>query len=368
MNVFYMPTRLISGKDCVRSNASVFNKAGTKAIIVCGRNSARLCGALDDVEAVLNENGQSYVLFNEIMPNPTIDIVYKGAQLAKENGADFVIAIGGGSPMDAAKSIAVLAVSDINREDIFKGGFTKALPMIHIPTTAGTGSEVTPYSILTNDAVQSKMTMSSPVMFPDYAFLDGKYMEKLPYEVTVNTAVDALSHSIEGMLSVKASAFSDMAARKSIEIIAKHFDELLSGNFEAGTRQDLLEASALGGIVISQTGTTVVHTMGYSFTYFKGTDHGRANGLTLGSFLKKGESICPERIDEILTYMGMLSVEEFTDYMDMLLVPDEVLDNAEIEKYTDITMKLAAKKLGSCMIKVDRNDIFEMYKNVGVRR
>lgn len=214
MDAFYMPVKLIKGYNCVKESERVFKDIGCKAIIVCGKTSARACGALDDVLEVLKCNGQDYIIFDEIMPNPTIDIVYKGAEIAKQEAADFVIAIGGGSPMDSAKSIAVLALEDVKKENIFKGGFTKALPMIHIPTTAGTGSEVTPYSILTNDAVQSKMTMSSPVMFPDFALLDGKYMESLPYELTVNTAVDALSHSVEGMLSKKSTVFSDMAAKK----------------------------------------------------------------------------------------------------------------------------------------------------------
>lgn len=363
--VFYMPTKVISGKDSVLQNEEIFSRLGSKAIIVTGKKSAVVSGAFDDVKKVLEANGQEYVLFDEITPNPSIDAVYKGAALARDSKADFMISIGGGSPMDSGKSIAVLAVEDVARENIFKGGFTKALPMIHIPTTAGTGSEVTPYSILTNDAVQSKMTMSSPVMFPDYALLDGKYMNSLPHDVTVNTVVDALSHSVEGMLSVKSSAFSDAIARKSIEIIAKHFDDLISGEFNRETRQEFLEASALGGMVISQTGTTVVHTMGYSFTYFKGTDHGRANGLTLGHFLKLGEKRCPERIEEILTYMGMTSADDFIIYLDKLLKPTEILTEEEIQKYTDITMNLAAKKLGGCMILAEKTDILNMYRSVG---
>ena len=361
MDTFYMPTKIIRGYNCVKDNNEIFKSSGKKAIIVCGKKSAKCCGALDDVTDVLNNNGTDYIIFNEIMPNPTIEIVYNGAELAKSENVDFVIAIGGGSPMDAAKSIAVLAVEDVKEEDIFKGGFKKALPMIHIPTTAGTGSEVTPYAILTNDKVQSKMTMSAPVMFPKYALLDGKYMENLKYDITVNTVVDALSHSVEGMLSKKSSVFSDGLAKKSIEMIAAHFEDLITGNFSLSTRQEFLEASALGGMVISQTGTTVVHTMGYSFTYFKGTDHGRANGLTLGHFLKLGEERCPERIREILACLKMNSAQEFIDYLEELLKPNERLLKDEIDKYTDITMKLAAKKLGGCMISVDEADIRRMY-------
>ena len=358
---FLLPTKVYSGRDCVRKNPGIFERMGKRALIVTGRNSARLCGALADVTEVLDRIHAAYVIFDEIEPNPTIDIVYKGADVAVQNKADFIVAIGGGSPMDAAKSIAVLACEQVAREDIFKGGFTHALPMIHIPTTAGTGSEVTPYAILTNDAVESKMTMSSPVMFPEIAFLDGKYMEKLSYNTTVNTAVDALSHAVEGMLSKKSSCFSDALAKQSIAMIASHFEDLRTGNLSAFARQDLLEASALAGMVISQVGTTVVHTMGYSFTYFLGTDHGRSNGLNLGSFLMLGEAQCPDRIKEILACMDMQTVEELKAYLDGLLKPYEVLTDTQISHFSNITMKLAAKKLADCVIAVEKNDIINMY-------
>lgn len=147
-------------------------------------------------------------------------------------------------------------------------------------------------------------------------------------------------------------------------MIAAHFEDLLTGDFDLNTRQELLEASALGGMVISQTGTTVVHTMGYSFTYFKGTDHGRANGLTLGHFLKLGESVCPERIREITDCINMKSVSEFIDYLNRLLKPDESLTEDEINKYTEITMNLAAKKLGACMIQATEADIRDIYSKI----
>lgn len=365
MGSFFMPTRIISGMNCVADNTEIFKSLGKKAMIVCGKHSASVSGALEDTCRVLDNNFQEYVIFNEISTNPTIDMVYRGAKLAREEDVDFIIAIGGGSPMDSAKSIAVLAKENVLREDIFKGGFKSALPMIHIPITAGTGSEVTPYAILTNDKVRSKMTMSSPVMFPKYAFLDGKYMESLPYDITVNTAVDALSHSVEGMLSKKSTAFSDSMAKESIAMISRHFDDLLSKRFDLKLRQELLEASALAGMVISQTGTTVVHTMGYSFTYFKGTAHGRANGLLLGEFLKLGEVDNKERLSDILKAMNMSSCDEFSKFLKDLLKPVEILTGDEVKKYTEITMGLAAKKLNGCMILAAEKDIAHMYEKVG---
>ena len=294
-------------------------------------------------------------------PNPAIETVYEGAAFARSEGADFIVAAGGGSPMDAAKAIAVLACASIPREALFQGNYGKALPMIHIPTTAGTGSELTPYAILTDDRIETKMTMSGPVMFPKAAFLDGKYMAQLPYRTTVHTAVDALSHAAEGMLSNKSSRFSDALAKQSLQMIAAQFPALETGRFDEAARQSLLEASALAGMVISQTGTTVVHTMGYSFTYFLGTDHGRANGLTLGQFLELGEAQCPARIREILSCLGMTKAAELTAFLRKLLQPDERLSEAQVRKFTEITMKRGAKKLSDCMIRVSETDIMNLY-------
>ena len=118
---FYMPTKVIVGKDCVRENSDVF-KIGKKALIVTGKNSAKLSGALDDVKYALEKNNIEYVIFDKVMSNPTVECVYDGAETAMEEEVDFVIAIGGGSPMDSAKAIALLAVSDICRNRF--GGYT----------------------------------------------------------------------------------------------------------------------------------------------------------------------------------------------------------------------------------------------------
>lgn len=139
--------------------------------------------------------------------------------------------------MDSAKAIALLAVSDIERKNLFDGNIgNKALPMIHIPTTAGTGSEVTPYAILTNHEKQTKKSIASPCLFPTYALLDAKYTKNLGLATTVNTAIDSLSHSVEGMMSKRANIMADIIAKEAVKIIASTFDDLISGELH-GRRQ-----------------------------------------------------------------------------------------------------------------------------------
>ena len=156
--------------------------------------------------------------------------------------------------------------------------------MIHIPTTAGTGSEVTPYAILTNELGKTKTSIAAPCLFPKYALCDPKYMMSLNAEITINTAIDALSHAVEGMLTLRGNVLSDALAIESISCMASVFEALKKRVFTLEDRRSFLYASMVAGIVISQTGTTAVHSMGYSLTYFRDVDHGRANGLVIVDF------------------------------------------------------------------------------------
>ena len=287
MNInYYMPTRIIAGAHCVFENRSLLKELGDRALIVTGKHSAKANGSYADVVKALEANGQTHVLYDRVVSNPTVDNAFEAADLARREGCGFIVAIGGGSPLDAAKAAAALALREIKRAEIFGTVFTAALPIAAVPTTAGTGSDVTPYAILTNDAEQTKTSVSSPALFARLAFLDAAYTAALPRRVTVNTAVDALSHAIEGLLSIRASAPSDLLARESIRLIAECFDDLDRENPGPQVRGKLLYASTLAGMVIANTGTTAVHALGYMLTYFKHIDHGRANGLLLAHYLK----------------------------------------------------------------------------------
>ncbi len=358
---FYMPTKVIAGDGCIGESGNLLSAMGRKALIVTGAHSAKANGSLEDVVNVLKSNGQDYAVFDKVMANPTIACAYEGAAFARESGADFVIAIGGGSPMDAAKAIALLAGQNIAEEELFSGSYTdKVLPMAFVPTTAGTGSEVTQYSILTNHKAETKTSIASPVLFPRIAFLDARYMEGLSHTTTVNTAIDALSHSVEGMLSKRAGTISDSLAMESIGLIAGCFEALAEGSLTCKQRENLLYASTLGGMVIANTGTTAVHSMGYSLTYFRNIDHGRANGLLLGAFLSFVEKKAPERVYAILSSMKLSSVKEFKKVLDALLGEKETLTQDEINKYSAMAMK--TKNISNCTAVPELEDILAAFK------
>jgi alcohol dehydrogenase class IV len=278
-----------------------------------------------------------------------------------------VIGIGGGSPMDAAKAIALLAVQEIKEENLFSGKFNNnVLPLILVPTTAGTGAEVTQNSILTNDKLQTKTSISSPVLFPKLALLDAKYTMQLPMNVTINTAMDALSHAIEGMLSVRSTDMSNNLAMESIRkithclrFLSPSTSKNSSSSISLDVREKLLYGSMLAGIVIANTGTTAVHSMGYSLTYFKNIEHGRANALLLPSFLRFTTRKDDQTTKKILAAMGLETADEFEALFLRLLGEREQITEKELERYTGIALQ--SKSITNSKVIPTKEDIINIY-------
>lgn len=365
---YYMPTRIIMGNDCIIGHKDIFKALGQKALIVTGAQSAKKNGSAQDIITALESVDISYVIYDKVMANPTVSCVYEGAEFAKENMVDFVIAAGGGSPMDAAKAIALLAAQDIAEEDLFSGIYEdKVLPMAFVPTTAGTGSEVTPYSILTNVRAETKTSIASDLLFPTIAFLDARYTVDLPLTITINTTLDALSHGIESMLTVRASAISNSLAAESIRMIMCCMPDIVQA-LEAGAktrlnpdkRELLLQASCLAGMAISQTATTLVHSMGYSLTYFMDVDHGRANGLLIGEYLRLVKKSHPDLVERILKVMELPSIDSFQDMMNSLLGKKEKVSPEDINRYSKITMR--ARNLPNSILVPTEDEVHEMFE------
>ncbi len=367
MNInYFMPTKVIMTDECVRKNTSLLKEFGKTALIVTGLNSSRNNGSLEDITEALSSLDIRFHVYDRVMANPTVSCVYEGAAYAKEMGADFIIGIGGGSPMDAAKAIALLAVTEVPEEELFLNQFRQeALPLVMIPTTAGTGSEVTPYSILTSDRLQTKKSISSPVLFPKLALLDAKYMKYLPMPTTINTALDALSHAVEGMMSIRSTELSNYIAGESIKKITQCL-KYLSPDSDLNTsiltmdiREKLLYGSMLAGIVISHTGTTAVHAMGYSLTYYKNIDHGRANALLLPSFLRFTAKSDMELVNKILICMGLESIDEFETLFLRLIGEREYISAKELERFTELAS--IAKNISNSKVVPTKEDIYNIF-------
>lgn len=337
---FKIGTKAFFGKGCIESNMAVFKEYGKKAFIVTGKNSAKVSAALEDVVEALRECGVEYRIYDRVLNNPTLENVKEGGELAREFGADFIIGIGGGSPLDASKAVAVLSCNSIEPVDLYKNVFeNRPLPIIAIPTTAGTGSEITPYSILTRNDIKTKKSFGNEDTFPAVAFLDARYTETMSRQTTADTAMDAFTHALEGYLGRKSTPVSDILAVEAIRLFGECIESLLNNRLDFEVRERLLYMSMLGGMVISHTGTTIIHGLGYSLTYFKDIPHGRANGYLVREYLKYNYEAAGEKTDNVLKLLKVSSVDELGDKIDGLLPCDITLSDEEIEMYAGLAMQ-----------------------------
>ena len=194
-----MPAAVYSGDNCIKNNASVFTSMGKRAFLICA-SSSKENGALDDVASLLDKRNIAHKENFDAIPNPTLENVWGIANEAKAFSPDFIVTIGGGSVMDAAKAVAVLCANPQYKvEDLYLPDFEKdALPLIAVPTTCGTGSEVSGVSVLT--VGDNKKSFGHKSIYPKAAFLDGRYLLTLPERILLDTFVDALAHATEGYL------------------------------------------------------------------------------------------------------------------------------------------------------------------------
>lgn len=356
---YFMPTKVYFGNDCVLKNADVFKQFGKKAVLITGRTSAKKNGSQADVQKALESAGIEYFIFDDIEENPSLSTVEKAAEKTIYEKADFVIGIGGGSPMDSAKAVAFLADNPgKTAQFLFEKGESSHLPVVEIPTTAGTGSEVTQYAILTVPEKKTKMGIAKRT-FAEAAFLDVKYFEALPVGVTRNTAVDALTHLIESYLCSEHSVLSDTLAEKGMEIFKDCKYPLLKGEFDTETREKLLLASTLGGMAIAQSQTSLPHAMGYYLTFFKELAHGAANA----QFIKVYMDFVPEqdRVNKILSILGFESTADLDGFLEKLTKRVHFTES-EINYYTDEIMQIKGK-LATVTKEVTRQDMYDMFKN-----
>lgn len=333
---FTLPTEVFAGRGCVAKHANRWI-LGRKALIVMGKTSARLSGALDDVCACLDVRQIPYTFFDGISANPDHTQVYAGAKVATEKQCDFIVAIGGGSVIDAAKSIAWVAATGVAEEAFFNGvaETDPVLPLAAIPLTCGTGSEVTQYSIITDHTAKTKKNVSSAAFFPRVALLDAHYLTSLPKEVLCDTALDALSHAIEGIYSLRADALSHALGETAIRALMPALKRMAKG--ETADLAQLQYGAMVAGMVIAQAGTGLVHAMGYPLTYYKGMPHGRANGVLLAGYLAFMQSTCAALTQRILAAAELDSPEALQALVDDLLSTQgctrETPTEAELERF-----------------------------------
>lgn len=314
---FYMPTQVWQERDAVRNHATELAALGQKALILTGRHSSKINGSLEDVKDALTSQGRSYVVFDEVEENPSVETVCAAAEIGKREGVDFVIGVGGGSPMDAAKAAALLIANPQETEEcLYTPKDIRALPLAEVPTTAGTGSETTPYAVLTYHKEHTKRSISYRI-FPELALVDEKYLAFAGPKVLVSTAVDALAHLLEAYLNTGAASFSDMLCERGMGIWSRAKGALVSGQPNEQEYQYLMEASTIAGMAISHAATSLPHGMSYYLTYEKGLPHGVAVGLFQYAYMDAFED--KEKVGRALKILGFETAEAFRAFLTGLI-------------------------------------------------
>lgn len=356
-----IPVRIISGEDCVSQNPQHL-VIGKRAVIVCGAHGAAASGALDDVCSALSSSLVEYLIFDKITENPPLATCFDGGQCAASFNADFIIGIGGGSSLDAAKAIAAFAANPtISPLDIFEDTKlkNKTLPLVLIPTTAGTGSEANPYSIITLENGMQKKTFNHPDSWAQTAFLDPKYTVSLPHKNTVSCALDAFAHGLESYLSPKSTDISSMFAMyamRGIWDVLTRYPE----NFDIEMRETLLYASCAAGIAISITGTGFPHPLGYSLTLLDGIPHGAACAVFDGDYIEYNErtDIGKAKMQEIYAALNT-TPRIMKEYLPALSEVDLALSTEEIEEHIDLIAH--AKNYSNSPYVITREEMTEIY-------
>ena len=307
----FMPTKVIFGNgkiDCVGEEAAGL---GRKALFVTGKTSAKRFGYTKKVAGILGKNNIEIVVYDEVEPNPDRATINNGAKIADKENCDLVIGLGGGSALDAAKGISLVVT---NNEDVWnyvegKEPGKEGLPVIAIPTTSGTGSEVTPYAVVSDKPNNRKDGFASIFNFPRVSILDPQLTLSLSHHYTISTGLDALAHAIESYTSSFANKMSDVFALEAIKIIAKNLRVVSKDGKNIAARSNMLYGNMLAGIALANADLTIAHVMGEAIGAIYDTDHGLTVGLLLPAVMEYNFMADLEKNGRISEALG----EDITD-------------------------------------------------------
>lgn len=285
-----IPQAIYSGENSLENIKTIVKNS--KKIAVFTDKGIQGAGLLDNVINQLE--GVEVVIFNELPAEPTCDEAQKVIDEFKTSNADFIIAVGGGSVMDIAKLASIAITDDYGVRDLLDNPQigVKSIKTLMIPTTAGTGSEATPNSIVAVPEKELKVGIVNEAMIPDYVILDAIMIKNLPFKIAAATGVDALAHAIECFTSKKATPFSDMFALESLELIINNIEEACLNPDAMEAKNNMMLAAFYAGVAITASGTTAVHALSYPLGGKYHIPHGVSNAMMLVPVMKFNEPVC----------------------------------------------------------------------------
>lgn len=378
---FLVPKKIINGEGALAKAAPAFARCGSKALIVTDAVMKEL-GNLQMLTEALDASGVQYSVYDEVNAEPTDTVVHKGVRRFVSDECNFLIALGGGSPMDAMKAIALMNGYEGKISDFMgRKRFTRpACPMVAIPTTAGTGSEATQFTIITDTAAQVKMLIASESLIPDVAVIDPAFTKSAPHGVTATTGLDALCHAIESYTSRKAQALSEVFSLSAAKLILENLSKCCETPDDLSARSAMSLAALQAGIGFNNASVTIIHGMSRPIGAMFHVPHGLSNALLMEACLRFALTGAPGRFAAVARYCGIASdandnaaAESLIERIHALLIELQIPTMSElgIERgaYCSVLEKMADDALASgspqnTWRQPSKQDIIELYKEI----
>lgn len=383
MSHFVIPNHTVVGTNVLGEAAPLLKKMGNKAFIVTGRHVA-VSDMMKQLTALLNENGIDCVIFDGITGEPTDTMIENGVEMLKSSGCDFIIGIGGGSPLDSAKAIAAMAVNEGSIADYNGKEITgEILPLAAIPTTAGTGSEATKFTVITDSEKGIKMLLKGDVLVPKLAIVDSSFTVSAPKSVTSATGLDALTHAVEAYTSRKAFSMTDTLAVSAVKRIMKYLPIAYREPDNSLAREQMSIAALEAGICINNSSVTIVHGMSRPIGALFHVPHGMSNAMLLKECLSFAVSGAYEKFANLGRETGVASdsdsnetaAEKFIDSLqnicDVCEIPTLEQYGIDRDEYYSKISKMATDAVASgspanTVKEVTVDDCIEIYKKLYV--
>lgn len=373
MNFNYnLPVNIIFGRGRVSEIGSEVLKYGETALIVTGKNSTKKTGLLDRTIKLLNESGIKTIVFDKVEQNPLTTTAYDGAELAKKEKCDVVVGLGGGSIMDAAKAIAFITLNEGDVSDYIFGkkSSDKALPIILVPTTCGTGSEGNGFAVLTNPDNNDKKSLRCNAIVAKASIIDPELMTTMPKHILASVGFDALCHNMEAYLSKNEQPLTTIMALQGIELIGKNLVKVYNDKDDMEAFEKITWASTLGGMVINTAGVTAPHGMEHPASGLKNIVHGRGLAALTPVIYEESISAAPEKFAMISRLLGGSDENDCVHVIRNLLkdidlettLGEQGINEADIDWMAENCLKVSAAGMKSHPKEFNLEDIKRIFR------
>lgn len=369
---YYLPVNLIFGRGEVTRTGEIASAYGRKALVVTGQNSTKKSGLLDRVTENLKKSGLETVVFDKVRQNPLTTTAKEGAVVAKEEGCEVVIGLGGGSILDCAKAIAFLAVNegDINDYIFNRVSGNASLPLILLPTTCGTGSEGNGFAVLTNPETGDKKSLRSNAIIAKASIIDSELMETMPKSVLAAVGFDALCHSMEAYLSKLAQPVTELLCVEAMRAAGRCLVPLYQGSGDADAWDAMTWASTIGGMVIHTAGVALPHGMEHPASGCKDIVHGKGLAALTPVITEASIDAANERYAVISRCLGgkdetdcVARIRELLKELNLsTTLGEQGITSEDILWMTENCFKVSAASIANHPKLFQREEIAELYR------